>query len=539
VTRALTPRARIAPRPEPPFDRLFDPVVDELVRGGPLARERFPTLWRDRASVARLAERKRRPLPAALVDELIEYHHRLGAGSKTFESIERLRRGEAVCSVAGQQPGPLGGPLYSLHKTASSVALASIVAEETGSSCVPLFWMHGEDSDFVEIRSAAIADRALTVHELLLPGSAHHDGGLVGSVPSAPVAELSAHALGIWNQLPFEREVTTLLSRTLGAARDLGESYSALMLELFRDSGLLVIDPRLPSFRAAARPLIDRYLERAPELASAARAGGELLERRIGRRPLADAALDSFVFAIEDGTRRKVSADEARRVSPHAALSPSVALRAVIQDGVFPTVAMACGAAEISYLAQLREVFESLAVEPSAPVPRLTATWIPPAAVELLEASGADAWELVTGADQVLKGMAERQVPSDVRGELERARSESLAALERFGASAQRVDPSLPQMVDSARGKVDYQFARLLDGVTGKVRHRLERQHPEWLRLRYYLMPGDRLQERRIASLDVVVHRGVAAVRELCDLAEEQARSLIDGVHTHLVLELE
>jgi len=70
------------------------------------------------------------------------------------------------------------------------------------------------------------------------------------------------------------------------------------------------------------------------------------------------------------------------------------------------------------------------------------------------------------------------------------------------------------------------------------VRHQLERQHPEWLRVRYYLMPGDRLQERRIASLDVVARRGTAAVGELCELAAEHARRLAGGTLEHLVLDL-
>ena len=70
------------------------------------------------------------------------------------------------------------------------------------------------------------------------------------------------------------------------------------------------------------------------------------------------------------------------------------------------------------------------------------------------------------------------------------------------------MDASLPQLVESARAKVDYQFQRLLEGLAGKVRHRLEREHPEWPRLRHYLLPGDRLQERRLASLEVVAYRG-------------------------------
>ena len=537
VTRTLALRSRVEPRREPPFDRLYDPLVDDVVHGGPVSRERFATSWRDTAALQRLAEAKRVPLPAALVRELTEYHRRLGASTASLAALDRLARGEAVCAIAGQQPAPLGGPLYSIHKTASAAGMARDFASRTGIPCVPVFWMHGEDSDFAEIRSASVADPGLTLHELSLPEAVHADGGLVGGIPAAPLAALDDQARGLWEALPAAGEAADLLAGAHAAARDLGEAHAALVLALFAEHGLVVVDPRLPAFRAAARGIIDRYLARAESLSAAASASGERIERAIGRRPLADSGLESFVFAIEDGRRHKVTPAEAR-ARAGAVLSPNVALRPAVQDGVLPTVAMACGSAELAYLAQLTEVFAGLEVRPACPVPRLGGTWLPPAAVALLEATGADPWELVTGADQMLKRHAELQVPAAVRGALEDAHREALAGLERVAAASRAVDASLPQLVESARAKVDYQFARLHEGIAGKVRHQIERRHPEWLRVRYYLMPGDRLQERRLASAELVAYRGTAVAGELADLAAEHAGRVARGLHEHVVAEL-
>jgi uncharacterized protein YllA (UPF0747 family) len=531
-------RGRVAQATSPNVERLVGALAADLLRDGPIARERIATRWSDTAALRALAAAKRAPLGPGLAEEMRDYHRRLGASSASLDSLERLIRGEAVAAVAGQQPAPLGGPLYSLYKTASAVALAEEVDVRTGTPCVPMFWMHGEDSDFAEIRSITIADDAFALVDLELPASAHREGGLIGGLPLAPLEALESEALARWATLAGHAEVQALLERARARARDLGEAYSALMLGLFAEQGLIVVDPRMPAFRAAARPIIDRYLARAESLAKAVRAAGDWLESRVGERPLSDPGLDSFVFRIAEGARTKVTPDEARALGRDAVLSPSVALRPAVQDGVFPTVAMSCGAAEASYLTQLRDVFEGVGVRAASPVPRVSLTLLPPAGVELIDATGARVEDIVLDTDGVLRRYAESQTPAEVREDLERAQREANQALERFAESSRRVDPSLPQMVESARGKVEFQFTRLREGLAGKVRHRIERKHPEWTRLRYYVRPGDKLQERRLASLEPVARRGRGVVAELCRLALEHTRSIAHGEFEHAVVEL-
>ena len=120
VMGTLAVQSRIEARPEPGLERLYDPLLDDLVHDGPLARERFAVRWSDERALRDLVAAKRHPLPATLAAEMTEYHRRLGASPASLAALERLAKGEAVCAVAGQQPAPLGGPLYSLHKIAAT-----------------------------------------------------------------------------------------------------------------------------------------------------------------------------------------------------------------------------------------------------------------------------------------------------------------------------------------------------------------------------------------------------------------------------------
>ena len=537
VTRPWVVRAAVEGRSEPPFDRLHDPLGHSILLRDALAQEAFETSWRDDAQLTRLT-RKRAPLGPALAAALQQAHQRLGAPAASLEALAKLARGEAVCTVAGQQPAVLGGPLFSLHKVAAAVGLARRVTARTGVSCVPVFWNHVEDSDFDEIRTVTNANVGLELADFQLGTELHAEGGLVGDLPIGPLKRVSEEAIARWSGLAGHAAVLQLARNGWARARDLGEAHAALMLELFGTQGLVVVDPRMPEFRAAARPVITRYLQRHSELGGAARSAGSKLEARLGRAPLSEAALESFVFVLRDGRRHKIGPDEAKALPGETVLIPSVALRPVVQDHVLPTVAMACGPGELAYLAQLRGVFEGLEVRAACPVPRFGATWLPPAAIELLGATEADPWSLVAGTDRVLRQHAEARVPPALRRDLADMRSDLTARLEAFAGASTALDPSLPQMVESARTKIDFQIARLLEGLAGKARHRMEREHPEWLRLRYYLLPGDKLQERRLAALEPVAYRGPAMIQELCDLAEKHAREFEGGHHFHYLLEL-
>ena len=535
TTRVLAVRARIAAG----ADRgpTADALTLDLLAGGPIARERVPVLWGDDAALRALADAKRAPLAPALASELAEYHRRLGASSASLANLDRLTRGEAVATVAGQQPAPLGGPLYSLHKTACSIGLAAEVTRRTGHACVPLFWMHGEDSDFAEIRGATVADAELQLHDVQLPDGVHRDGQLVGGIAVEALREVGAQAITCWQGLAGHADVVALWTRSLAHARDLGEAMSALWLAVFAEQGLVVVDPRLPAFRAAARPILERYLGDAEALEAAASAAGARMEKLTGKRALNDSALHSFVFEVQDGRRQKLSAAEARARGSAITLCPSVALRPAVQDGVFPTVAMACGPGELAYLMELREVFSGVGVRPAAPALRFGATWLPPAAVSLLDAAGGEPWEVVAHTDAVLTRLAETRVPVAVQQALAAARAALARSLARVADESRAFDPSLPQMIESARGKMDYQLSRLAEGVLGKARGRLDREHPLWRRLRYVLQPGDKLQERRLASLEPIARLGRGVVADLCELSAEHAAHTAAGVHEHHLLE--
>ena len=168
--------------------------------------------------------------------------------------------------------------------------------------------------------------------------------------------------------------------------------------------------------------------------------------------------------------------------------------------------------------------------------PRLSATWLPAAATRLAGDRGIPPWDLVRDTDRALHEFFSRLVPEVVRRDLGDSRSRVNLDLRRLAESARELDASLPQLVESVRVKVDFQFGRLLEGLVAKARARFDRAHPEVARLRHALLPHGRLQERRLAWLDLVARGGAAALPLALAAAEEHLDRALAGEPCHFLL---
>ncbi|HEX9102398.1 MAG TPA: bacillithiol biosynthesis BshC, partial [Polyangia bacterium] len=111
----------------------------------------LPSAFGDRqARKAAVTRAAARAPSAALLAELEAQQAALpqGASAAQQRALETLARPGTAAVLTGQQVGLFLGPLYTIYKAATAVALAEALAIETGTPCVPIFWMATEDHDF-------------------------------------------------------------------------------------------------------------------------------------------------------------------------------------------------------------------------------------------------------------------------------------------------------------------------------------------------------------------------------------------------------
>src|SRR4051812_9178195 len=100
-----------------------------------------------------------RPLAPDVHRALVAQNAGLPASPARDAHLDALGRGAAVV-VTGQQVGLFLGSLYTIYKAASAIALARVLAAETGAPVVPMFWLQTEDHDLPEIASLGVPGAA-------------------------------------------------------------------------------------------------------------------------------------------------------------------------------------------------------------------------------------------------------------------------------------------------------------------------------------------------------------------------------------------
>ncbi len=542
LVSAAAPLGRIGWTDASPLGR----VAAAFVTPGSPYTQLFAHSYADRASwIALAGDRRPRAFDPALAEALERFHRRLGASNASLDHVTALAEGRAFAVVTGQQPGPLGGPLYTWHKVWSAVALARRLSDIVGEPVVPVYWNASEDSDFDEVAEATWAGADLALASASLPREARQEGRLVGSLPAGLAQGVWHAARGAWHDLPGSARAYALLDDAARAAEqggDLGDVVSRLVLRTFESAGIVVLDPRLPAFRRAALPFYESYLELHAEVRRAVDTAGETIAE-LGLTPGFTPAQTEFALFEAKGDvrahltptagRSALARARAARGDDGPGLLPGALLRPLVQDAVLPSLALVAGPGEIGYLAQLAGAAQALDVMPAVVVPRWSATWLPAAAVDALGEAGVTAEDFARDPDAAMREFFARGVPASLSEPLARLRRDAEAAFAALAREAPTLDGSLPELVRATARRVDWRMGKLSEGFARKARRRWKRDRPEGPHLSAYVRPRGALQERTLAWLDVLARFGHAAEEIAATQADRHMAAALDGGALH------
>lgn len=457
-------------------------------------RDLSPFLGMRPGTIAELLQRAPKPgerlVPRGPVcDALKAYAERHGAPKESLASIETLRDPAAQCVVTGQQPGLLGGPLFTFHKVATAIRLCRELAATPGApKAVPVFWNHSDDHDLEEANRLFLVNQQQEVQRFRLDLTRTNEP--LRAIGAG--AELRKLLVEIEPLLPPSANRDWLLQ--LLAPRSDGETLGAQMARLlfaaFGHHGLVIVEPRdlpeqafepLKGWWAQSNKIRDKVKQTCDDLGD------------VGIDVTLDPAT-TMMFELTGGIRQPLGDGEEH--GKLTELSPGVLLRPLWQDAILPTLAFVVGPGELSYLCTIAPLYKLLGVPMPVFVPRASLTLVEPSMQRLLSRFSLDLPDL----DQPPEKLAEKLLAGDDGDEIEEALDGLQARIQEIlagiSSKLEAIDASMLAALDRARSKSVEEIERLQQKVRNARQNREGTGVKQLRRLCSTLRPRNRIQER-------------------------------------------
>ncbi|MBE2255071.1 MAG: bacillithiol biosynthesis cysteine-adding enzyme BshC [Ignavibacteria bacterium] len=317
------------------------------------------------------------------------------SSQKTFENIKSLEEENTFAVITGQQVGILTGPLYTIYKAINTVQLAEKLNYEFSDyKFVPVFWLEADDHDFLEINNINLLNKD---SELL--NIKYFENGTEQEKYLKPVSDISvdeffnAFRNDISSNLintDFTEELNSKIEKSYRIGTHLNTAFARFMNSIFDDLGLILFDPTDSDAKKLAVPIFEKELSSFPSVCEIVIDTSAKLEHfyepQIKPKPLNlfyKYNENRYLLEPKDdssiglkNSRQKYSPEElfdSLRADP-SQFSPNVILRPVVQDFLFPSVAYIAGPSEISYFAQLKDVYKYFDVSMPVIYPRTSVT---------------------------------------------------------------------------------------------------------------------------------------------------------------------
>ena len=453
------------------------------------------------------------------------------APAPSVEAARRLADSRTVAIVTGQQAGLFGGPLSTLLKALTAMKLAARVSRDHGVPAVAIFWIDAEDHDWDEVRSCTVFDDEWRPRTVSLPARTSAEPASVATIllDDSILAVLNA----VETVLPATEFRASLLAQLRSAympGRGMAEAFGRWLERLLGEGGLIVYDSSDPVSKDLVGGVFARELSMPGHTARlAALAGSTLLAR--GYHSQVHATDDSLaLFHLERGRRAIRQQDghvvvgeqsytpsmlAGQAATRPTLFSPSVLLRPIVQDTIFPTICYVAGPNELAYLAQLRGVYEHFGVPMPLMYPRATATLVDSAALRFLTKYSLPMERLQSQDEAALNELLKAQLPSAVEASFADAAQALDAHMTRVIQAVPLIDSTLEGAARSTLSRMQDNLQTLHAKMIHAAKRRDETLRRQFAHARALAFPNGHAQERTVGVVSFLNQYGPALVERL------------------------
>lgn len=455
-------------------------------------------------------------------------------GEDARARLDAVVEGAGFVVTTGQQAGLLGGPLLTIYKALSAVALADALQARLGIAVLPVFWVASEDHDWAEVKEVHLLDTG-NRHRRLEPTAMAGAGGADGPGPSMARVHLDESIEGLLQAvseiLPPTDFRDRLLERYRAAYRPgatVSAAFEDLLADLLESTPLALIQASNAELKRASVPILRAELERGERHETLVRERTKALRAAGYQEQVSVQAGVENVFYESEGGRERLARTgqgwttrgrgiELARQAALAELesnperfSPNVLLRPVVESAVLPTLAYVAGPAEVRYFAQIGCLFDAHGIGMPLVRPRASLTVIEAKTRKVLDKFGLETEDLAVPPQSLAARVVAEEMPEEVAASLEELRRAIGAGYGALDAAIRQIDPTLKGPVGSARSSAFAELAELEKRMMRQLKAQNEIALEQIEKARVNLFPAGRPQERVLNPLQYLARYGDA-----------------------------
>ena len=472
---------------------------------------------------------------------LFEMNNRLGASKKTLENITDFSKKDSVVVIGGQQPGLFTGPAFIIYKIITVIRLSSFIQETTGTRTIPCFWNASDDSNIeqanclglitdkhikMKVDTSALKENTrLSKASLLAPDFFNIIDDIISMLPRAYQGEEIAS---------FLKKSVNDLVETVDRNGEIGfaDLFSVIILRLFSQWGLVIIDPSNAAFKKSGYNLLEWDIKEHKVINKNIRERGEKLKKEGYHAQLTtnEKVLDFFKdigdirgkikilpggdFEIM-GRKYKEYSLLSEAFKDTSSISWNVVLRPIVQDILFPVAATICGPGEISYFAQLGGVYEHCGIKMPVIYPRFSATLVEDKIAGLMEKTGINTAHLGKNIEDVLKSVFKKDKPFDIESlvrDLGKNVTDKIKDLE-DELKEGKVDAG--SSFDRIKRNLDREISVLSKKLYSGFKRQNQMMNKNIEKIYLHLFPGNSLQEKTVNIFYYLNKYGMDMIKSL------------------------
>ena len=447
----------------------------------------------------------------------------------------------------GQQPGLLGGPLYTLYKALSAIQLASKLEDTLSRIVIPVFWIASEDHDWEEVNQTYFIDQEDRVVKATLENEGHDGRSIHRVLLSAEISRLIDEVSQTIGEKGFRDDCIKLFRDCYREGTDLGNALGEMLLSVLGPKGLVILDSNNTTLKSHSRELLMTELEHAQSTEITLKNWNDSLSKPGYdlQVPILDKAVNLFMESDEGRERiyrdgdvfvlRKsgqiLTLEQIEELSGKdlSVLSPNVLLRPIVEASVLPVVSYVAGPGELAYYAQLKPLYEIHGINMPILYPRHSATLIETKIQRKMSKLGLSLEDCERPAQDIFSSIARGEIPDSINVVIDKLKAQIEEHSDDLLVQVSKFDSTLQGSVTKSRNK----SLAGIDELNRKIIRSFKRNNEETLNqvetVRSHLFPNGNKQERVLNPFFYLARYGELLVEELIssfevELTDEEDR---------------